>query len=349
MKKLPNFLEEDNCLCLVVEFETASILNTSKATLFGVIAETTPHDTKPELMTPPRFDWVGRPEQTNFRIHGVPDALDLRDMWNQETPFAISETLLPVFRERLIRSFEFWDMRDGKAEWDAAALAANVKVFLDDFLLFDVSKPITDTSHLEIEKSTIDGRAYTTGGGRTLNANAVDILVTWLVNRDRGPFMESATQATKPGGTAFPYVQPPNKSLLTVSSSVDLAASPQDVWAVIGQFGGPWHPLVANLQITGAGIGQLRRIDTIDGKIIVERLLDIDESQRTFTYTLVSGLPAARYEGTMEVQPKGTGSAVTWRVKYRPEGQAEIIVQTIVSTLLRVGLDSLKTRFGSGP
>jgi hypothetical protein len=33
-----------------------------------------------------------------------------------------------VFRERLTRSFEFWDMRDGKAEWDQAALAANVNV-----------------------------------------------------------------------------------------------------------------------------------------------------------------------------------------------------------------------------
>ena len=67
-------------------------------------------------------------------------------------------------------------------------MVADVNVFLDDFLLFDTSRPITDTSHLEIEKSTIDGRAYTTGGGRTLNANAIDILVTWLVNHDRRPF-----------------------------------------------------------------------------------------------------------------------------------------------------------------
>ena len=41
-----------------------------------------------------------------------------------------------------------------------AALAANANMFVDDFLLFDVAKPITDASHLEIEKSTINGKAY---------------------------------------------------------------------------------------------------------------------------------------------------------------------------------------------
>ena len=46
-------------------------------------------------------------------------------------------------------------MRDGKADWTPEALAANANVFLDDFLLFDVGKPINDQSHLEIEKSTL--------------------------------------------------------------------------------------------------------------------------------------------------------------------------------------------------
>ena len=37
----------------------------------------------------------------------------------------------------------------------------------------------TPSSHLEIEKSTINGRAYQTGGGRTVDANVIDILITW--------------------------------------------------------------------------------------------------------------------------------------------------------------------------
>jgi hypothetical protein len=38
-------------------------------------------------------------------------------------------------------------------------------VFLDDFQLIDVAKPTTDTSYLEIEKSTLNGRPIQTGGG----------------------------------------------------------------------------------------------------------------------------------------------------------------------------------------
>ena len=53
-------------------------------------------------------------------------------------------------------------MRDGKADWTPEALAAVANVYLDDFLLFDVSKPMTDTSFLEIEKSTLHGKPYQT-------------------------------------------------------------------------------------------------------------------------------------------------------------------------------------------
>ena len=346
---IPNYLEEDNCLTFLVEFDTARVLNPAAGSLFGVIAEITPRAARSQGATPPRFDWVGKPEQTNFRLNGVPDAPDLRDAWNQETPFAISADMLPIYRKRLNESFKIWDMRDGKVDWDPPALAANVNVFLEDYLLIDVARPTTDLGHLEIERSTIEGRAYATGGGRTVNANVIDILVTWLVNRDHGPFMKSATQATQPGGTRFPYVQPPNTKLLTVTKSVDVAPPPQEVWAVIGKFGGAWHPLVADVHTTGMGIGELRTIDTIDGKTIVERLADLNESERTLKYTLVSGIPATRYEGALEVRPKGAGSTVTWTVNYRPEGQGELIVRTIISTLLGTGLDALKTRFGPLP
>lgn len=345
---IPNYLEEDNCLSFVVEFDTARVLDPAAGSLFGVIAEITPRDPKSQA-TPPRYDWVGKPEQTNFRLNGVPDAPDVRDAWNQETPFAISAEMLPVFRKRLTDSLRIWDSHDGKVDWDPAALAANVNVFLEDYLLIDVAKPVTDLSHLEIERSTVEGRAYATGGGRTLNANVIDILVTWLVNRDHGPFMQSATKATQPGGTSFPYVQPPNTKLLKVTKSIEVAAPPQEVWALIGQFGAAWHPLVADLHTTGTGVGELRTIDTIDGKTIIEQLADIDERERAVKYTLISGIPATRYEGVMDVRPNGAGSTVTWTVNYRPEGQGELIVHTIISTLLGTGLDALKTRFGALP
>ena len=351
LKKVPNLLLHDNVLCIVIEFDTRRVLDPDKGSLFGAIAETAPVPQPAGFIghDPPRFDWVGRPEQTNMRLNNpaLAGTDDLRDLWNQQTPFAIPEEIQPVFRKRLVDSLTNWDMRDGKADWTPTALAAAANVYLDDFLLFDVSKSMSDTSFLEIEKSTLHGHAYQTGGGRTVNANVIDIMVTWMVNNDREFLQGGAMGATKPGVNTFPYLASPNTQLQTVVDSVDLSATPDKVWALIGTFGGMWHPLIAKIQLTGTGIGQLRTIETIDGKQIIERLDAMDNSQRLYRYTMISGVPASDYTGTLDVKPKGSGSSVEWRVQYRADNQPTVAVKTVVTTLLKTGLASLKPRFGA--
>src|SRR4029450_4662866 len=230
LEKVPNLLQHDNVLCIVFELDTRRVLDPAKGSLFGAIAETAPDQHAITRIGHPvaRIDWVGRPEQTNVRLNnpGLSGVDDIRDLWNQQTRFAISPALQPLFLQRLKDSFTDWDMRDGKADWTADALAANASVFLDDFMLFDVAKPITDQSHLEIEKSTISGRSYQTGGGRTVDANSIDILLTWLVNRDREFLRGGAIGATKPGTNVFPYFATPNTDLQTVVHSIELAAAP---------------------------------------------------------------------------------------------------------------------------
>src|SRR4029078_13395601 len=130
-----------------------------------------------------------------------------------------------------------------RASWTRKPFAANANVFLDDFLLFDVAKPISDDSHLEIEKSTLYGGQYQTGGGRTGDANSIDILLTWLVNRDREFLQGGATGATKPGMKVFPYFATPNTELQTVSDSIEIEAAPDTVWSLLGPLGGDWQPL----------------------------------------------------------------------------------------------------------
>ena len=351
MKKFPNLLQHDNVLSIVIEFDTGRVLDPAKGSLFGVIAETSAIPQPRSLIghEPPRFDWVGRPEQTNMRLNnsGLPGTDDLRDLWNQQTPFAIDEEFLPAFRKRMVASLENWDMRDEKADWTPQALSACANVYLDDFLLFDVSKPMDDKSFLEIEKSTLHGKPYQTGGGRTVNANVIDIMLTWMVNNDREFLQGGATQATQPGRSTFPYLAPPNTELQTVSETVELAASPEKVWDLIGQFGGTWHPLIAKIRVTGSGIGELRTIETIDGKQLIERLDEVDNSKKSYRYTMISGVPAAVYMGWLDVKPKGAGSSVEWRVQYWADGQPDIIVKTIITTLLKTGLGSLEKRFGA--
>ena len=348
LQKVPNLLQNDNVLCIVVEVDTRRVLDPTNGSLFGVIAETVPIPQPRAPVSHPvaRIDWVGRPEQTNLRLSNpaLSGADDLRDLWNQQAPFAIRSQLRPLFLQRLKDSFADWDMRDGKADWTPETLDANANVFLDDFLLFDVAKPITDQSHLEIEKSTIDGRPYQTGGGRTIDANSIDILLTWLVNRDREFLQGGATGATKPGMKVFPYFATPNTDLHTVAEFVELAAAPDTVWSLIGQFNLEWHSAVARNRLTGTGIGQLRKIVMRDGREIIERLEEVDNARRSYRYSLVAGVPASHYTGTIEVTPKGSGSVATWRVEYLAGNPNA--VRTIVSTLIKTGLGSLEARFG---
>src|SRR5208283_2448271 len=145
LKRFPNLLEHDNVLSIVIELDPRRVFDLGNGSLLGVVAETTPVPGPPTLIgkPPPRFDWVGRPEQTNMRLNNpaMEGTEDLRDLWNQQTPFAIEEELKPLFRQRLIDSLTNWDMRDGKADWTAATLGAAADVYLDDFILIDVSTP----------------------------------------------------------------------------------------------------------------------------------------------------------------------------------------------------------------
>jgi hypothetical protein len=318
--------------------------------LFGVIAETTPlaAGINPIERPPLRFDWVGRPEQTNMRLHGsvLKDVDDIRDLWNQQTPYAIADEGRPLFRKRLVDALTAWDMLDDKADWTPEGIAAAANVYLDDFLLFDVSKPTSDTSFFEIEKSTLRGKPYETGGGRTIDANVIDIMRTWWINNDREFLLGGSPSPTKLAIKTFPYEASPNTELQTVADSVDLAASPDQVWALVGQYGGFWHPLIASVKLTGEGVGQLRTIETIDGKQIIERLEAVDNSQRLYRYTNVSGLGVVDYTGTFDLKPKGSGSSVEWRVQFLADNQPTLIVRTIVATLMKTGFEALTKRFG---
>src|SRR6516165_10134352 len=107
LTKLPNLLQHTNVLCIVVEFDTRRVLDPTQGSLFGTIAETVPPQQR-SLIAPPvaRIDWIGRPEQTNIRLNNpaLSAIQDLRDLWNQQTPFAVPKELQPLFLQRLKES-----------------------------------------------------------------------------------------------------------------------------------------------------------------------------------------------------------------------------------------------------
>jgi hypothetical protein len=104
---------------------------------------------------------------------------------------------------------------------------------------------------------------------------------------------------------------------------------------------------MANIKLIGTGVGELCVIETIDGKQIIERLDAVDDVSRSYRYSNVSGLPVSNYTGLLAVKPNGAGSSVEWRAQYLANGQGDIVVRTIISTLFKAGLNSLKPRFGA--
>src|SRR5262249_16179580 len=126
MRPIPNLLQHDNVLCIVIELDTRRVLDTDKGSLFAVIAATIPLSATSPVGPPPlRLDWVGRPEQTNMRLNYGPGLVDIRDLWNLQTPFAVAREHRGMFLQRLKDSFAHYDMRDDKQDWTAPALAAN--------------------------------------------------------------------------------------------------------------------------------------------------------------------------------------------------------------------------------
>src|SRR5581483_10042229 len=98
----------------------------------------------------------------------------------------------------------------------------------------------------------------------------------------------------------------------------------------------------------GTGMGQLRTIKTVDGRTIIERLDEVNPDARFYRYTLIVGIAALHYTGTLEVKSKGSGCIANWSVQFLADNQPDILVRAQVSTLLKTGLESLKARFGVG-
>jgi hypothetical protein len=106
-----------------------------------------------------------------------------------------------------------FDGLDGKTDWPLDARGAHPlsELLLADFLVVDRSKPFAENSTFEIEQAMLQGRAHSTCGGRPLNDDVVDKLLTWLVNGGNGPpIRDGVDQATVRASNTFPYLAPPN-------------------------------------------------------------------------------------------------------------------------------------------
>lgn len=208
-----NSVAGQNVLSLVVETDSAALFGPDAGPLIGIVAETMTRGSYSA-----RQDRVGRPEVKNFIMMDkasdtVNRDLDVRDLYSEEDGFNLRPDYLGAYRARLNGSMKFYDGLDGKTDWplDQEGNHPLTELMLADFLVVDVSKPFAEVSYFEIESAMLRGVAHQTCGGRWLNDDIVDTVLTILVNNFNGPRVsDGVDQTTAPATRTFPYLQPPN-------------------------------------------------------------------------------------------------------------------------------------------
>jgi hypothetical protein len=211
-----NTVQFRDVLTIVVEVPFASIVEQfNGVTLIAAIAE----NIVMRRGKPLRIERLGRPEIKNLILQCAtrdPRAkgIELRDLYNKEDAFALSKEYRPLYESRLDANLAFFDGLDGKTAWLLGPDGRHPlrDLLIDDYLILDLAHPFAPGSFLEIERSLINNQPHKSAGGRWLDDDIVDEMLTLFVNGGRGErFGDGVDAPTKPPSRSFPYLRDPNK------------------------------------------------------------------------------------------------------------------------------------------
>jgi hypothetical protein len=201
-----------NVLGIVLELEWATLLKGGP--MFAVVCETLTSGKRPV-----RLERVGRPEIKNVTLaakmfDAVNRDLEIRDIYNEEDAFNLFKHYVGAYRARLNANLAFYDGLDGKTDWplDEHGNHPLTEVLLADLLVVDASKRFSETSYFDIEQAMLKGKAPTTCGGRWLNEDVVDSILSLYVNAGNGPRIKDGVDGPIAWSSqSFPYMAPPNR------------------------------------------------------------------------------------------------------------------------------------------
>jgi mxaD protein len=147
-------------------------------------------------------------------------------------------------------------------------------------------------------------------------------------------------------------------------------APAEKVWGIIKDYGDmSWHPGIKSVtNQEGNKKGAIRVLTLNDGGTINEELKKYDEAKMSYSYKItemstaktithsgaeekVPVLPVDNYAATIEVEPQGDKSKVSWKAAYYraymnnnpPAEMNEEAANTAVTAVLKQGLANLKT------
>ncbi|MER6621861.1 MULTISPECIES: SRPBCC family protein [unclassified Streptomyces] len=133
--------------------------------------------------------------------------------------------------------------------------------------------------------------------------------------------------------------------MASTSVSRIVPASPDKVWSLIGGFDAlpDWLPYIP--ESTALEGGRVRRLTNPEGEVIIERLVDFNETERHYSYAILQApFPVNGYVSTIRVHtvPGQENTAeVQWSGRFNPEGATDDEVVDLFTGIYRDGLDAL--------
>ncbi|WP_434710381.1 SRPBCC family protein [Pseudomonas sp. R1-1] len=134
--------------------------------------------------------------------------------------------------------------------------------------------------------------------------------------------------------------------MATASATIDIPASADQVWQLIGGFNTlpDWLPLITESTLTDGG--RVRSLKTADGGVVIERLQTFDNAAMTYSYSIEQApFPATDYLATLKVEAQGQGARVTWSGRFNANGVSDEEVVALFNGIYQGGLDALRANY----
>jgi uncharacterized protein YndB with AHSA1/START domain len=134
----------------------------------------------------------------------------------------------------------------------------------------------------------------------------------------------------------------------SVIKTIDLPASAEEVWKVLGDFNGlpKWNAGVERSELSNGG--KRRTLTLKVGGRVVEDLLERNDPGRSMSYSIIeSAVPVGRHKATISVIDRGPNqSTVRWMCEFEPKGVPVETPTGIFSAIFEGGLKQLAALFG---
>lgn len=133
--------------------------------------------------------------------------------------------------------------------------------------------------------------------------------------------------------------------MASTSVSRTVPASPEKVWSLIGGFDAlpDWLPYIP--ESTPLEGGRVRRLRNPEGEVIIERLVDFNETERHYSYAILQApFPVNGYVSTIRVHTvpgRDDVAEVQWSGRFNPDNATDDEVADLFTGIYRDGLDAL--------